>query len=326
MLVVLLLSLPAGAAEARVRNAGPKSGQHSKPHPAPANPLASLLDAVLSGKRSLDGVRMDVFWAGVKESRAMVLYGNGVGIWRGEEQIHLSQDQVKGLLKRFRDSGYVSMPARFGAVPTPENPDPIPLCGSVSLGINGTIKTVNQAWEGKQSVPLTQLATTTLDMGEAASAAGVSIDSLADGLSKIADGTLAPETFSLQVNRVVQTTDLDPTGESWIIRVNGLTAESESFSAGGGFHPRSHVKLTLDQLTGLVKALLDGGVSTLPDRLFADHFTDLSVKVLDKKKNLVAASNLPGITPSSLGDQQEAFDKILTSLDALRGAAGNGRR
>jgi hypothetical protein len=276
--------------------------------------LQQALADVLAGKRTLDDVRIDVHWAGNVKGAAATVHGNGVGIWQRNKQFRLTKEQVLGLLKVLDEGKFLAMPDRFGGMAKPgvRPGPPERLLGGVALRIGGLSKGALQLDGGKFSDELAKLASALLDVCTRAAQNGVEATSLADGLAKIAAKKLDPLTLSVLVHRI-QGEGTGPDG--WLFRVEGNVVTTRDKTAKGYGVPVRY-EMSRKQLEELLKLLADNDAGNLPINLFATDYTDFTVNVLDKGKNL-QARRFANMTPQTHGERQRQFDRIFAALERL---------
>jgi hypothetical protein len=77
------------------------------------------------------------------------------------------------------------------------------------------------------------------------------------------------------------------------------------------------VRLDDRELSGLARLLREGGMADLPINLYAEEYTDLVVKVLDREQR-VQARRFAGMTRTTHGLAQGRFDRILEALGERR--------
>jgi hypothetical protein len=69
------------------------------------------------------------------------------------------------------------------------------------------------------------------------------------------------------------------------------------------------LELSLEDLTGLAQLLRETGVDDLPVNLYAEHYTELVVSVLNWRQAL-QARRFAGMSRTTHGDKQKQFDQI----------------
>jgi len=293
---------PAGRAAGPVlrRSTGPEVGKR--------------LDALLAGKRDLESVRLSVHWA----RRSASILRPEVGIWNRSRQFDPGREALMGVLKALREADFAAMPDSFGGIRRPPGGPamgmPVRLVGSVSLTLGGVTKSSTQLGGGEQSEELRALAKRILDVWEQAARKGVEAADLLDGLRKVADGRLAPQTFRLTLVRVVRGRGAARV-RCYFYLLDGA-AEVRAVEGGSTKHRR--LALSPKALRDILDVLVAEGVDGLPRNLWAPHYTDLSVSVLNRHMGLQARPDFARIGPRTHGEKQERFNRIFAALDALR--------
>jgi hypothetical protein len=119
-------------------------------------------------------------------------------------------------------------------------------------------------------------------------AAGVGAENLADGLNKVAKGTLGPETLRISVNAPQMKSLESQTGQGWLldIRHGRLTLTSNILNEG--LRPIKERSLTDREGEELAKKLLEKGAAQLPPRINTTGYTHLTVTVLDQEVRTMA--------------------------------------
>lgn len=245
------------------------------------------------------------------------VFGNGVGIWNEEKQFTLSREAVRSLLLAFREAGFGSMRTSYGGKRDPVTPEKAPprLTCRVGLSLDGATRQVVQLQGGRQSEELRRLAERILDACREPAAAGIGAADLDDALSKVAAGVLAPEALRVLVSRRFETRPGEDGARGWVLRVEARTASLQSQGASG--QDLAEVRLDDRELSGLARLLREGGMADLPINLYAEEYTDLVVKVLDREKR-VQARRFAGMTRTTHGLAQGRFDRILEALGDRR--------
>ena len=300
------------------------SQEHEKDEKATAsaasNDFDAALDRHLKDNADLGDVRIDVYWSnGATISQARV-FGRGIGVWNRTVQCPLSRADILSLLRAFKEARFGDFPDHFGEDEEAEEgrDDIVRLRGRVVVTLGSVTKRVSQVSEGEQSKELAALAKQTLDLCERSSLSGLRASSLADGVNLLATGTLAPETFSLMLQRRADRSRPGGTSDGWILRVEGRKVTDQLLLSGRPSAPARQLTLSDGDFRALVKSLGEAGAGNFPQNLMADQYTDLRLEVLNYKKT-VAARSYGSTTPRAAGAQQQAFDRLIQSLSVLHG-------
>ncbi len=260
--------------------------------------------------------------------RSFVAYGNGVGIWEERRQFVLSEDQIAALLGFLRDAGFLDLQDLYGgsgATDGVETDGPPSVDGGVriicrvDLELGGHHKESAQRLKGEQSAELRALAERLLDVCEPLGESGVGIESLENGLDKIAAGELAPETLHIMLHRKPEP-GVRSEGSGFRLNINGTTASVRRFTAGEGYGGETVVTLGGPEVEDLANRLSEIGVEHLPVNLYAEDYTDLRIEILNQRAAIQARS-FAGMTPTTHGDLQGQFDQILEILERFANRA-----
>lgn len=276
--------------------------------PADTDPLDAALEKRVAGQASLDDVEIDASWNLEKGHRSVRIWGSGLGVWEKTVQLRLSRKQVLSVLEMLLD-------ARVGRIPQPGAKPSVPLANA-PLQLRGELTVVagdvrfhrQQVTRGEQSEPLAALVTRILEFSEKAAADGIRASDLRDGLAKVADGTLAPQTFSAAVRRQA-TASTDPGGESFLLRMEGRRVIDRLLPRGQP--PQSARELTLSdaEFRKLVLRIREDDPESLPRNAYAPVYTDITVAVLGHDRNVPARAYLD-VTAETHGEKQKAFDRL----------------
>jgi hypothetical protein len=289
----------------------------------------------IQGKAPLEDVRVDVRWPIVDHYASSRLYGRGVLICDGKAQLAVSRDAVVSVLKDLRAARFSAMEDRYGTEgeeeegereerkpeerkPEERKPDEGPaLKGFVEVRLGSVAKTVQQFAVGDQSKELDALARKLLSVcREAASkATPIGASSLDDGLSKVASGSLAPETFALILNRRAES-KVGDAGESFILEIQGRRVTDRPMPPGQKPPAPRSLLVPAADFTSLVRLLADQHIEEIPLNVYADRYTDLRVTVLDRERSILARKFL-NTTAQTHGEKQQAFDRAYNALHAL---------
>jgi|GEM_PF-1730726 len=256
------------------------------------------------------------------------VFGNGVTIWNHQRQSTLDHDELVTLLEALRDAEFSRLRELYGEedegeAPVPSDPpaSAMRVICRVVVTLDGATKQSAQRAQGSQSEELKGLAWKLLDLVRPDEGEGVTADDLEDGLAKVADGRLAPESFSLVFHRkpelgrrAPQATTVGPAG--FLMRLEGLRVTVEEYRAEGGYGDPRITELDAGALSKLVTLLVDNGIGDLPANLWAGDYTDLVVEVLNQSAR-IQARQFARMTHATHGADQERFDQIATGLDDM---------
>lgn len=123
------------------------------------------------------------------------IFGNGVGIRDGREQVLFTSKQVRKVFQELKKARFAKMPETFGGKPRPTNRPEVRSMVRVRLGDWG--KTVVQMRDGEQSSAFRRLVERLLQIGSQAPK-GLTAPPGWEGLRWVVEGKLAPETLRLE--------------------------------------------------------------------------------------------------------------------------------
>jgi hypothetical protein len=257
--------------------------------------------------------------------RHVLIFGNGVAIWNERRQMSLGHGDLVAILEALRDADFPSMLELYGRgqeEPTekPEEGAVIRITCRVALTLDGVSRQAAQRARGPQFAPLKALAEEILALAHKPEAQSVTAADLSDGLAKMADGRLAPEAMTLVLNRkeedVEAGTLAEPRDAGYLLRVDGRLLSVRPFRKPGGYGEPVETELDAATLAELAELLESNGVGDLPPNLYAGHYSDLVVVVLDQDVR-IQARRFANMTPRTHGEKQQRFDRIEKGLDEL---------
>ena len=288
---------------------------------APAQPdVEAELGKVLAGKRPASDVFLSVHWAtrvGGFRSRSAIVYGKGVGIWQRNTQFQIDKKGVRQLLKTLKDHKFSKLKRSYGGNPRGGRLRGAPefLMGSVTVRIGAAHWGSNQLGGGEQSAALAKLADALLTVCEkAAKTNPVKAASLGTGLSMLAKGDLLPETCSILVHRLIMRGG-KPGEEGFLMRIKGRTITTRR-RPPGKLGPEVRLELSDKEYRKLLSLLVKNEPAKFPVNLWAKHYTDFNVTVLNHRKSM-QARQFARLTPKTHGEKQKQFDRIFDALQAL---------
>ncbi len=298
--------------------------------PARARAMAEALDRARANGGTWHALHVVTECADDAGFQRVELFGNGVGIWQGRRQFELDHTRLASVLELFRKAEFPTMPEMFGSdeeeeIPVPEGPGQGTDDGGASvlrvtcrviLTLDGVTKQSNQLSDGPRSEELHGLAEGIVDVCREPGENGLRALNMTDGLKKVADGRLAPETLSLLLHHKPEAAAMERGEPGFLMRLRGERVTVRSFLGTKGYGEPVVLDLGRDQVSNLANQLADNGLGTLPVNLYAEHYTDLTVDLLDQHAE-IQARQFARMTHGSHGAAQTAFDQIYTSLAAL---------
>jgi hypothetical protein len=242
------------------------------------------------------------------------LFGEGVGIWNGERQLSVGRDELLELLERLRGARFAAFKELYGKGETGDAATRV-IC-RVALTLDGATKQSVQVAEGRRFPELQALALEVLGRFRERGEDGVGAADLADGLRKVADGRLAPRTLSVLLHRKPDAAAVAVGEQGFLMRLEGRALSVLPYRPGAGYGGPAARELAPEELSRLAALLAESGAGELPDNLWAEHYTDLVVTVLDREAR-VQARRFAGMTATTHPEAQPRFDRIYQALAEL---------
>ncbi len=304
LLVVLLAAALASAAAADEPDRDTDEG------PSGTDRLTPALEQRIRGKAPLGDVQIDVFWSRGGRATTARLFGDGIGVWKREEQFQLSRTQVLDVLKVIERARFGAMPDRFGEDEEGEenekNEGPR-LKGQLVVRAGAVRKGTLQLVDGEQSKALARLIERILKLCEGPARKGIGAASMDEALRLLAAGTLAPELLEVTAQRRPDPKAPEGSGAGWTLRLAGLRVSEERGPS---------LVLSEKAFREFAALLSDAAPETLPQSLYSASYTDVTVAIL-KYSRTIAGRRFLGMTPETHGERQAAFDRITGALEAL---------
>ena len=296
---------------------GTGAAEQAPATPAEPAPIAAALDRAIAGR--WDDFHLEVTCNGDSgEFHELELFASGVGIWNRSRQFELSDAEVRRLLEVLRDGGLATLAGLYGkggaGAETPERQSPAIGCRIV-LRLDGAAHGSAQRNVGFQSRRLRELALRILDLCREAGEAGVGADDLTDGLEKVADGRLAPEALRLVAHRKPTPEARAAGAQGLLLRIEPGRLSTRAMGPDSGYGPVIEFAAP-GAIAEVAATLAAESPASLPGNLWADHYTGLSVSVLDHHVQ-IQAQRFSGLEPTTHGEAQERFDRLFGRLQAL---------
>ena len=273
--------------------------------------------------------------------RTVEIFGNGVAIWDRGKQFELTRDEIRRGLEAFVAADFAQMKAEYGGRMPPDpglweggarrggarqggalqpgarqpggpggSAAATRVICQVVLELDGTAKRVMQLDVGEQSAALRRLAESLFEISRGPARSGIGAEGLTAGLERVAVGELAAETVTVVAHRKPRD------AEGWLLRIDGLRASTRRFVRGEGYGDPVSRDLDPGEIAELARLMADGALGELPINLYAEHYTDLNVEVLDHRKS-IQARRFAGMTPTLHGERQDDFDRVVARLEQL---------
>lgn len=292
---------------------------------ADAEALRRALRAAIAEPEAADELHLVSECLGETGWRSVELFGNGVGIWSRRRQFRLSASEVSKVLALLEEADFAGLADRYGGRPAEERrppaarPDPasaVELVCRVELSLRGLSKSVAQFAKGEQSPVLRRLAESLLERCRQPGEAGLAVDSLEDGLARIARGELAPEVLSILLSRKPERAAAEDGEDGFLMRLSGPRVVSRVWDPVEGHGDPRTLELSAAEAAELARSLAAARPGRLPENLWSSDTTDLSIELLDQEKSL-QARQFARLTRSTHGERQRDFEAILKTLTDL---------
>ena len=218
----------------------------------------------------------------------------------------LSKEALEKVQKGFEE--------RYGGRPVSEGTGaPVMVLCRIAVAAGGVAKSSFQDVNGERSEAFMALAAHLLDRVEALGAKGVTADSLADGLDRLAAGTLAPEALRLHLMRL----PADEAEKGVILLVAGGALGRRDYRPGVELGELRSEALSQETLQSLLAALAAAGLPELPARLPAPDVYRLQVRLLQHEVS-VEARPVGVPAPPAPGSDSERLVRLADALLELR--------
>jgi hypothetical protein len=283
--------------------------EEAEERPGTNEPLERRIEQMNRGA-SPAGLRVRVDWLRSGAMTTAEVYGSGAGIFDDRVALHLSDSDLRAIVRALAQSKFAAMPSRFGEADS----DFLKMQGRVTVDVDRIGKSVVQIEQGPQSEPLAILAAELITVAEHASRGGVNVDSLPDALSRLASGAIPPETIRMTVQR--RDDRPSPSERGFLLRLRGREAVARPFTTGSGYGPPRRLVLTDAEFAQLAAALRETDPATLPENLYAPMYTDFRIEILSRSRDLQARP-YSGVSAATHGARQIAFDTLIDRLRTL---------
>jgi hypothetical protein len=250
--------------------------------------LKSSLKEARKGGEARSSLRIEVEGQLGTDISQVILYGHGIGIWNGERQFTATSKMIDSAIDLLLEAKYFNMPDRFAFEEKESKEKPVLLVRIVTVSVGGHSKTVVRGNKGPNSQAFKTLTTELVALCKTPAEEGTTADNLEDGLRKVADGTLAPETFRISVNAPQLRSLESQTGQGWLLTVQHGTLSVRSNILGEGIRDVGKRSLTAREVQALAKKLLDAGVAEWPQNINTTGHTQFTVAVLNHREQTMA--------------------------------------
>lgn len=274
--------------------------------------LRDLLERALAGGGDIESLQLRVDCRAESQLRSLQVFGNGVGILDDRVQFRLSRPAIDGLLRALARSGFPNLRDTYGEVEA--DAVTMMIC-RVEVALGGVAKDVVQLAQGEQSAVLARLASHLLAACEPVARDGVRAAGLRDGLLKIASGELAPESWSVTLQRRAEK-EGQPPGSGYLLAITTRSASSHELGASTGGGERHELALPIEEIRALAAELAARDLPGWPANLWATDYVDLAVRVLQHETS-VQARRFAGLDAGRHPGAQRELGEVLEMLERL---------
>jgi hypothetical protein len=255
--------------------------------------------------------------SGQMKPEAVVIYGNGVAVWNNSVQIRLDDQRVTRILAAFDAADFEHMP---------QGEEGERLRRRAGIRAGDYVREVIETWEGEQEREekhakdsgLKKLVDAVFTIvTPVAKRGGQPAASLSEGLNEVASGKLAPETLSVVLLIKPEAGGRSERRDGFLLRIEDGFASLSRYTEQG-FSAPARIKLSESQAREIASRLLSFDLETFPINLYSTDYTDLTVSVLNRRKN-VLARQFTGMTPTKFGERQTRFASLIAWLEETRG-------
>lgn len=287
--------------------------------------LGALLERSLTDSDLQESLELRIQCRDESGMNSMRVWGDGLGVWQGRRQFHLTAEQVAAVLERLHFADFAGFAPLYGG---PKQEDPrehdrpddgsaILIVCRVRVSLDGQVKESAQRAKGEQSEELKTLADSLLAIGEAAAGNGIEAANLLDGLEKVGRGELDPRVFRVMLHRKPTAEEIGESGPGFLMRVEGQEVTTRRHDPQSGYGQEKVLDLDVAAVRNLALVVAELDPAAMPVNLWAPVYTEVAIEVLDHRQS-VQARRFAGLEPTAHGDLQESFDALVRTLVRLQ--------
>jgi hypothetical protein len=274
--------------------------------------LRDLLARALAAPEDHESLQVSVDCREGSRLRSLQVFGNGVAIHDERTQFHVSPPQIAAILRAILEARFPELEESYGEA---EHDAVTMMICRVEVAIDGTRKQVVQLAEGGQSAELARLAHDLLALCEPTAHTGVGASTLRDGLEKLARGELAPESWTVSLQRRAEAAGEDDDRPGFRLSISASEATSRDWAGADSGEPRA-LALGPQEVRALAAELAARDPAAWPVNLWASDYVDLSVRVLNHEKS-VQARQFAGLNPAAHSAARRQLEEVLGLLEQL---------
>ncbi len=292
--------------------------------------FGTRLERAVSNPTEWNTIRVEASGRLARDIHSLTVYGRGVGIWNGERQFTLKDEELGEILELLVKGGFADMPELIGGEEEdegdghekpldrhpPRGEAPRYLLRTLTVTVGDLSRTVIQEAEVPEARPFVTLLSRLVELCRKPAAGGVGAPDLATGLKMVAEGTLAPETLTVFVNAPQLRSLPSQEGQGWILNLQHAELEDATQVLGRGVVHKRKVRMAPEDVRKLAARLLEAGTASLPPRINTSGYTQLTVKVLDQKVSVMARTY--AVRPDAAAKKEaETFARVRRILAGL---------
>ncbi len=293
--------------------------------------FGTRLERAVSNPTEWPTIRVEASGRLAKDVHSLTVYGRGIGIWNGERQFTLKDEELGEILELLVKGGVADMPELIGGEEEDDEGDghekpldrhpprgeaPRYLLRTLTVTVGDSSRTVIQEAEVPEARPFVTLLSRLVELCRKPAAGGVVAPDLATGLKMVAEGTLAPETLTVFVNAPQLRSLPSQEGQGWILDIRHGWLEDATQVLGRGVVHKRKVRMAPEDVRKLAASLLKAGAASLPARINTPGYTQLTVKVLDQKVSVMARTY--AVQPDAAAKKEaETFARVRRILAGL---------
>lgn len=299
-----------------------------EPEKQPDTQLEKLLEKAKADPATMKLVRIEAEGRLGAGLYSLTLYGTGVGILNKSKQFEVSPKIMTQAVDVILASGFTSMPARFGideeegevreGIKEKEKDEDNPrrILRMLTVVVGEHSKTVTQDDLGDISEPLGNAVTALVALCKEPAKSVQTVSDLAEGLKRVAAGTLAPETLFVAANAPQIRSMAKAKGQGWALAVEHGEIMTHTQTLQHGIGQPVRRRLTAKEASSLARMLLEHGVPKLPRNISSPGYCQLTVSVLGHQRSILVRP-FAGARPASEPANAAKFSALRKELHAL---------
>ena len=275
--------------------------------PARTKPLERRIEQMNRGA-STAGLRVRVDWLRSGAMTSAEVYGSGAGIFEDRVALDLSDSDLRAVVRAIAQSRFAAMPSRFGEADS----DFMKMQGRITVdsiasarascrSIKDRSRSRSRSWQRRSSPS---------PNAQAEEASRSTACPMRCRSSPPAP--FRPRRFALPCSAAMIGPHLPKRG--FLLRLRGREAVARAFTTGYG--PPRRLVLTDAEFAQLSRRAPRNRSRRVTRNLYAPMYTDFRIDILGRSRDLQART-YSGVSPSTHGARQAAFDALIKQIHAL---------